>query len=67
MAVSLLGSPEAVREAMRASEADFTAYRAGAKEPPSNEFQRLVDLIVVEQAKVVRANREILAELRRKS
>jgi hypothetical protein len=50
MAVSLAGSAQAVRDEMRASEADFTEFCAGQKEPSWPELNRLVTLIVREQA-----------------
>jgi hypothetical protein len=64
MAVSLAGSAQAVREEMRASEADFTEYCAGQKEPSWPELNRLVTLIVREQGRMIAQNRELIARIR---
>ena len=66
MAVSLLGESEYVRETMKSSPEDFQAYCAGHKEPTLSEFDRLVDLIITEQAKFIVKNRELIARLRAK-
>lgn len=67
MAITLLHSPQAVQEHMRCSNEEFEAYRSGAKEPPWQELARLIDLIVSEQSRVIQKNRDLLAEIRRKS
>jgi hypothetical protein len=63
MAATLVGEEE-VREAMRASPADFKSYCAGRKEAPYDELGRLVDVIVREQEKVILKNREIMSRIR---
>jgi hypothetical protein len=60
MAVSLVGAVAPVMAHMRSSPADFEDYRAGRKEPPWSEFDRLVSLIVREQQVVIARNRAFL-------
>ena len=67
MAVSLVGSADHVRAEMGCSEADFLQYCDGRKEPVSPEFDKLVQLVVREQGKLIAANRELLAKIREKS
>jgi hypothetical protein len=64
MAVSLVGDAPTVALEMKSSDADFRDYAAGKKEPPSEEFGRLVHLIVSEQGKLIAKNRELIAEIR---
>jgi hypothetical protein len=66
MAVSLVGSGDAVREHMRASQTDFTDYCAGQKEPGWSEFDRLIALIVREQGRMIAQNRELLSRIRQR-
>ena len=63
-AVSLLGSPADVRGEMGATEQNFLEYCAGAKEPSSAEFERLITLIVREQGRLIAQNRKLLQQLR---
>ena len=64
MAVSMLGSAQAVNAEMRCSAQDFDDYRIGKKEPSWPELDRLVTLIVREQNKLIARNRELLARIR---
>ena len=64
MAVSLVGSGQAVREHMRAAEADFSEYCTGQKEPSWPELDRLVTLIVREQGRMIAQNRALIARIR---
>jgi hypothetical protein len=61
MAVSLIGSSEAVRSAMRCSEEQFLQYREGAKEPAWRELCWVIELVVAEQRKMIERNRQRLA------
>jgi hypothetical protein len=64
MAVSLAGSAERVRTAMNCSDADFRDYCRGTREANWIELGRLVDLIVLEQAKLIAKNRAAIAAIR---
>ena len=64
VAVSLVGSAERVRTCMNCSQADFGDYCSGAREPNWIERGRLIDLIVAEHARIIAANRTLLAALR---
>ena len=64
MAVSLVGDAELVRKEIGCSEDDFGDYCAADKEPPWPQFDRLVQLIVREQGKLIAQNRELLARTR---
>lgn len=64
MAVSLVGDGETVRSAMQSSAEDFGDYRAGRKEPPFPELDRLVNLIIREQGQMIARTRELLARNR---
>ena len=64
MAVSLVGSAEAVVAEIRCSDADFRDYCAAVKEPTQRELDRLLQLIVREQGKMIARNRELLARIR---
>ena len=66
MAVSLAGDAQLVIAAMKCSQDDFREYCEGTKEPPWPELDRLVSLIVREQAKVIARNRELLKALKRR-
>jgi hypothetical protein len=64
MAVSFLGEAQSVALEMKCSNADFLDYCAGQKEPTMAELDRLIGLIVREQAKLIAQNRELLARIR---
>jgi hypothetical protein len=64
MAVSLVGEAQAVALEMKCSATDFRDYLAGKKEPPMEEFNRLVDLVIREQARLIARNRELIAQAR---
>ena len=64
LAVSLVGSPDDVKAAMKCSDADFLAYCDGRKEPSWPELDRLITLIVREQSAIIAKNRELLDEHR---
>lgn len=64
MAVSLIGAAHAVAVEMKCTSEDFRAYAAGSKEPPPDQFERLVSLIVHEQTKLIAKNRELIARIR---
>ena len=65
MAVSFVGEAQSVALEMKCSNVDFLEYCAGQKEPPLDELDRLIGLIVREQAKLIAQNRELLANIRR--
>jgi hypothetical protein len=48
---------------MQCSEAHFLAYCAERKALPQPELERLIELIVLEQSKVIGENREILLQI----
>ena len=64
IAVSLVGEAQSVMLEMRCSHAEFREYCLGLREPGADEFNRLVDLIVTEQRKMIDKNRELLAQIR---
>jgi hypothetical protein len=64
MAMSLVGEAQAVALEMKCSHTDFRDYLAGEKEPPMEEFHRLVELVVREQGKLISRNRELIAQVR---
>jgi hypothetical protein len=64
VAVSLVGEAQSVMLEMKCSHADFREYCFGLREPSAEEFDRLVELIVVEQRKMLEQNRELLAQAR---
>ena len=64
MAVSFVGEAQSVALEMKCSNLDFMEYCAGQKEPPLDELDRLIGLIIREQAKLIAQNRELLAKLR---
>ena len=64
LAVSLVGSGQAVSAKMRCTEDDFRDYCAGTKEPSWPELDRLVSMIVREQGKMIAKNRELLNQMR---
>ena len=66
MAVSLVGEAQSVMLEMRCSHADFREYCLGLREPNAEEFERLIELIVAEQRKMLDRNRELLAQVGKK-
>jgi len=64
VAVSLVGEAQSVMLEMKCSHADFREYCFGLREPSAEEFDRLIELIVVEQRKMLEQNRELLAQAR---
>ena len=64
LAASLVGDAEAVRTEMGCPAADFRDYCAGRRELPSREFDRLISLIIREEAKVIGRNRRQVAAVR---
>ena len=64
MAVSLVGEVQSVALEMKCSNADFLEYCAGRKEPPLDELDRLISLIVREQGRLISKNRQLLADIR---
>jgi hypothetical protein len=65
MAVSFVGEAQSVALEMKCSNVDFLEYCAGEKEPPLDELDRLIGLILREQARLIAQNRELLAKKRR--
>lgn len=59
MAVSFVGEAQSVALEMKCSNADFLEYCAGQKEPTRAEWDRLIGLIIREQAKLIAKNREL--------
>jgi hypothetical protein len=66
MAVSLVGNVEAVRKEMGCSHEDFREYAASQKEPPWEQFDRLIQLIIREQGLLIAKTRELLTKIRDK-
>ena len=64
LATSLVGGPSRVLDYMQCSESDFLAYCAERKPLPRPELERLVELIILEQPKVIGKNREIFLQIR---
>lgn len=64
MAVSLVGEVQTVALEMKCSNPDFLEYCAGRKEPPPEELDRLITLIVREQGRLISKNRQLLADIR---
>lgn len=64
MAVSLVGEAQSVMLEMRCSHAEFREYCLGLRELPTEEFERLIELIGAEQRKMIDKNRELLAQVR---
>jgi hypothetical protein len=65
MAANLAGSSDEVRALMDCSQTEFDTYRSGAKEPSWSQLYPVVDLIVREQAKVVKRNRDAIETVRK--
>ena len=65
LATALLGSRDAVREKMRASEEDFDRWACGVAEVPWPEFSRLIDLIIDEQAARIKEHQRLIENSRR--
>lgn len=66
MAILLVGDEDEVRKTMRAPEADFALYRAGTKEPPWQQFDRLIELIITRQREQIQSSRRALEQVRKK-
>lgn len=64
MAASLLGDAEKVRSEVGCSPEEFRAYREAEREPPWHQVDRLVLLILREQAKAIARNRELTGKIR---
>ncbi|MGH8635758.1 MAG: hypothetical protein ACREUZ_01335 [Burkholderiales bacterium] len=64
MAVSLVGEAQSVMLEMRCSSEDFLDYCAALKEPPADELDRLVKLLIREQGNLIAQNRELIAKIR---
>jgi hypothetical protein len=64
MAVSLVGEAQSVALEMQCSNADFLDYCAARKEPPAQELDRLITLIIREQGRLISKNRQLLADIR---
>jgi len=64
VAVSFVGEAQSVMLEMKCSHADFREYCFGLKEPSAEELDRLVELIVVEQRKMIDQHRELLWQVR---
>ena len=64
MAVSLVGEAQSVALEMQCSNPDFLDYCAGRKEPPPQELDRLITLIIRGQGRMISKNRQLLAGLR---
>ena len=66
MAILLVGDDEEVRRTMRAAGEDFALYRKGAKEPPWQQFDRLIELIIARQRQQIQETRRRLEQARKK-
>jgi hypothetical protein len=66
MAASLVGDAQSVMMEMKCSIYDFHAYCAAQKEPPVEELDRLLKLIIREQGNLIAKNRELIATMRAK-
>jgi hypothetical protein len=66
MAVSLVGEAQSVMLEMKCSREDFLDYCAAQKEPPGEELDRLLKLIIREQGNLIAKNRELIATMRAK-
>ena len=64
MAVSLVGEVQSVALEMQCSNADFLDYCAARKEPPADQLERLIALIIREQGRLISQNRQLLADMR---
>ena len=67
MAASLMGNVEALRKEIGSSDAEFLAYCENTKDMPWPEFDRLIQIIIREQGKVIAQNRKLLDESRARS
>jgi hypothetical protein len=67
MAISLVGDADFVRREIGCSPANFTAYCAAQQQPPWPEHDRLIQLIVREQQKVIARNRDLISQIRAKT
>jgi hypothetical protein len=66
MAISLVDA-DFVRREIGCSPANFTAYCAAQQQPPWPEHDRLIQLIVREQQKVIARNRDLISQIRAKT
>lgn len=66
MAVSLVGSAEAVQAELKCSASDFREYCSGNTPIPWHELDKLISLIVREQGMIIAKNRELIAQIRAK-
>lgn len=63
MAASLIGDLEAVCKEIGCSQPDFEAYCESEKELPWLERERLVEIIIREQKRLIAKNRELIAQI----
>jgi len=61
MAVALVGSPQSVMLEMKCTNEEFGDYCAGRKPLTQTELDRLLQLITLEQSKLIAKTRELLA------
>jgi len=66
MAVSLVGEAQSVMLEMRCSHAEFREYCLSLREPTHEEFDRLLELIITEQRKMIDKYRELQAQVQEK-
>jgi hypothetical protein len=64
MTVTLLGNTAAASTALHCSELELESWRAGVMEPPWVVFERMVDILIEQQAKQINDQREALRQLR---
>jgi hypothetical protein len=64
MAIVLVGDAEDVRRIMGAADEDFAGYRSGDKEPPWQQFDRLIELIMARQREHIAESRRRLQDLK---
>ncbi len=64
MAILLLGEAKQLRTVMGASPEDFALYRNGTKEPPWEQFDRLIEIIMVRQREEIERTRARLRDIR---
>ena len=63
IAARLLGSDDDLRTQMKWSAADLAAYRTGKASLPWTDYDRLVALIIREQAKLLEKSKQMLHDL----
>jgi hypothetical protein len=64
MALALARDPVKVKRCLKCSDQDFEAYCLGEKDLPLRELDRLIVLIVEEQALLIDQNRKLLTRVR---